>query len=147
MNTLPETLASPMADLTRNPSLATIRRFEGCLRQMPQKDMPVNHHFAPGVYLRELILDADDLVVGKLHKTQHFLLITKGRVECRTEDGMRMLEAGDIVETMPGMKRVLLAHEDTRMVTVHVTDKTDLAAIEADVIEPEAPAIEQEDAA
>ena len=144
MSALPEAI---QAALPRNPSLATIQRFEGMLRQMPQKDMPVNHHFAPGVYLRELILEAGDLVVGKLHKTQHFLLITKGRVECRTEDGMRMLEAGDIVETMPGMKRVLLAHEDTRMVTVHVTDKTDLAEIEADVIEPETPAIEQEGAA
>lgn len=129
-------------DIPRDPSMATIKRFEACVAQMPQKAMPVNHHFAPGVYLRELILDAGDLVVGKLHKTQHFLLITKGRVECRTEDGMRMLAAGDIVTTMPGMKRVLLAHERTHMVTVHVTDKTDLAEIEADVIEPETLALE-----
>lgn len=139
------TVDSPLADLPRNPSLATIQKFEGVLKQMPGQIEPENyHHFGPGVYLRELVMPAGTLIVGKLHKTSHFLVITHGLIECKTDNGMEMLKGGDIVLTSPGTKRVLLAHEDSAMVTVHVTDKTDLAEIEKDVIEPEVPAIEGE---
>jgi quercetin dioxygenase-like cupin family protein len=102
----------------------------------------VYHHFSDGVYLRELVVPAGTVLVGKLHKTRHMLLITRGRIQCKTDAGMVDLVAGDIIETQPGTKRVLLAYEDSVMVTVHVTDKTDLAEIEKDVIEPEVPAIE-----
>jgi len=135
-----------LADMPRNPSLETIQKFEQVLRDMPGSttESEVYHHFAPGVYLRELVVPAGTVLVGKLHKTQHFLLITRGRIQCKTDDGMTELVAGDIVTTHPGTKRVLLAYEDSVMVTVHVTNSTDLAQIEAEVIEPELPAIEGE---
>lgn len=132
-----------LAELPCNPSLATIQAFEGVLRQMPNQIVPENyHHFGPGVYLRELVMPAGTLIVGKLHKTAHFLIVTHGLIECKTDAGMEMLKGGDIILTQPGIKRVLLAHEDSAMVTVHVTDKTDLSEIEKDVIEPEYPLIE-----
>lgn len=146
MDTTPTILSDAvLAELPRNPSLATIQTFEHVLRQMPNQIVPENyHHFGPGVYLRELVMPAGMVAVGKLHKTQHFLIITRGRIQCKTDAGMTDLVAGDIILTQPGTKRVLLAYEDSVMVTVHVTDKTDLAEIEADVIEPEIPAIEGE---
>ena len=122
----------------RNPSLAEIQAFQHVVQQMPnQVQFEVRHHFTENAYLRELLVPAGGLVIGKLHKTRHILLITCGLIECMTDDGMKLLRAGDIVETMPGTKRVLLAHEYTRMVTVHVTQETDLARLEAAIIEPE----------
>lgn len=133
--------------IPRNPSLETIQKFEAVLKQMPGQIEPENHHyFGPGVYLRELVMPAGTLIVGKLHKTSHFLIVTRGLIECKTDNGMEMLKGGDIILTSPGTKRVLLAYEDSAMVTVHVTNKTDLAQIEADVIEPETLAIEGESA-
>lgn len=132
--------------LAREPSLKQLQQFEQAIRAMPESvtEFEVYHHFGPGVYLRELVMRAGMVLVGKLHKTQHFLLITRGRIQCKTDEGMTDLVAGDIVTTHPGTKRVLLAYEDSVMVTVHVTNSTDLAEIEAEVIEPEPPAIEGE---
>jgi quercetin dioxygenase-like cupin family protein len=143
MDSLPTLADTGLMDMPRNPSLAQIQAFEAVLRQLPnQLELENYHHFSDGVYLRELVIPAGAVLVGKLHKTRHFLLITRGRIQCKTDAGMVDLEAGDIIETHPGTKRVLLAYEDSVMVTIHVTSKTDLAEIEKDVIEPETPAIE-----
>ena len=50
---------------------------------------------------------------------------------------MRRLEAGDVVESQPGTKRVTFAVTDAIGVTIHKTDLTDLDAIEAELIEPD----------
>ena len=39
---------------------------------------PVQHHFAPGAYGREMTLPAGLVVVGKIHKHAHINVISKG---------------------------------------------------------------------
>ena len=96
---------------------------------------PVQHHFAPGAYGREMRLPAGLVVVGKIHKHAHINVISQGRVRVFTEqDGVLELEAPCTFVSHPGTKRVVLVLEDTRWTTVHVTDKTDLSEIEAEVI-------------
>ena len=53
----------------------------------------------------------------------------------------RVYEAGSVIVSAPGTKRALLAIEDCLYLTVHRTDKTDLAQVEADVIEPDPSAL------
>ena len=50
---------------------------------------------------------------------------------------MKRLQAGDVVESKPGTKRITLAVTDAIGITIHRTDKTDLDEIEAELIEPE----------
>lgn len=97
------------------------------------------HFFAPGMYLRELTVPAGMLMVGKTHKHAHFLLVLKGRAEVISEFGRMVVEAGHISISQPGVKRVVLAIEDTQFVTVHLnqSDTQDLEIIEAEHIEPE----------
>jgi mannose-6-phosphate isomerase-like protein (cupin superfamily) len=97
------------------------------------------HFFAPGMYLRELVVPAGMLIVGKIHKHEHFLLVLKGRAEVISEFGRMVVEAGHISISPAGVKRVVLALEDTQFVTVHVNkeDSQDLTVIEAEHIEPE----------
>jgi hypothetical protein len=97
------------------------------------------HLFAPGMYLRELTVPKGMLLVGKIHKHAHFLFVTKGRAEVVSEFGRGILEAGHYSVSQPGVKRVVLALEETQFLTVHVnqTDTQDLEVIEAEHIEPE----------
>lgn len=96
---------------------------------------PVQHHFAPGAYGREMTLPAGLVVVGKIHKHAHINVISKGRVQVFTEqDGVLELAAPCTFVSSPGTKRVIHALEETVWTTVHVTDKTDLAEIEREVI-------------
>lgn len=96
---------------------------------------PVKHHFAPGAYGREMFLPAGMVVVGKIHKHAHVNVISQGRVQVFTEHaGVQELQAPCTFVSTPGTKRVVHVIEDTVWTTVHVTDKTDLAEIEREVI-------------
>lgn len=96
---------------------------------------PVQHHFAPGAYGREMTIPAGLVVVGKIHKHAHINVISKGRVQVFTEqDGVLELAAPCTFVSSPGTKRVVHVLEETVWTTVHVTDKTDLAEIEREVI-------------
>ena len=52
-----------------------------------------------------------------------------GEIIAWTENGMKTLKAGDIIECKPGTKRVTYAVTDAIGITVHKTDKTDLDEI------------------
>ena len=96
---------------------------------------PVQHHFAPGAYGREMTIPAGLVVVGKIHKHAHINVISKGRVQVFTEhDGVLELAAPCTFVSSRGTKRVVHVLEETVWTTVHVTDKTDLAEIEREVI-------------
>ena len=105
---------------------------------------PVKHHFAPGSYGREMTLPAGMVVVGKIHKHAHINVISKGRVQVFTEqEGVLELAAPCTFVSSPGTKRVVHVLEETVWTTVHVTDKTDLAEIEREVIATDFMEVEQ----
>ena len=100
-------------------------------------DVPVDHHFAPGVYMRQMDAAAGTLVVSKMHRTEHFIFFLKGSCSVLTEDGVELIKAPCVLRTMPGTKRIGYFHEDTSCITIHPTGSTDLKEIEKQVIVPE----------
>ncbi|EPF73787.1 hypothetical protein [Acinetobacter rudis] len=100
-------------------------------------DVPVVHHFAPGVYMRQMDAAAGTIVVSKMHRTEHMNILTKGAITVATENGIEFLHAPVVLKSMPGTKRVGYFHEDSSWITVHPTNETDLDAIEQQVIVPE----------
>lgn len=115
-----------------------VRLQESMLEIQCQPPMP-KHYFAPGMYLRELLVPAGMLIVGKIHRHAHFLIVVSGKAEVISEFGRAVVEGGHISESPAGVKRVVLAIEDTRFLTVHLNkdDSQDLEIIEAEHIEPE----------
>ena len=57
----------------------------------PQVECPVTHNFAPDIYIREIFMPADTVVIGHKHLTEHFNVILKGK--CR-------VMIGDVVEEL-----------------------------------------------
>ena len=104
---------------------------------MPQAELVTEHFFSPGMYCHRVFRPAGTLIVGKVHKQPHFFLCAKGEIIAWTENGMKVLQAGDVVESKPGTKRVTMATMDSIGITVHKTDKTDLDEIEAELVEPD----------
>ena len=100
-------------------------------------DVPVEHHFAPGVYMRQMDAKAGTLVVSKMHRTEHMNVLLSGSLTVATENGIEYLKAPAVIKSMPGTKRIGYFHEDTSWMTVHPTDSTDLEEIEKQVIVPE----------
>ena len=124
-------------ELPTHVSREQIDRLQSEMVKMPQAELVTEHYFRPGMYCRKLIRPAGTLIVGKVHKEPHFFLCAKGEIIAWTENGMKRLKEGDIIESEPGTKRVTLAVVDSIGITVHRTDKTDLDEIEAELIEPD----------
>jgi hypothetical protein len=74
------------------------------------------------------------LIVTKIHKITHPYFILKGEVSVLTEEGVVRLKAPYSGITKAGTKRIVYVHEDTIWITVHVTNETDIAKIEEQVI-------------
>ena len=100
-------------------------------------EVPVVHHFAPGVYMRQMDAKAGTLVVSKMHRTEHMNILLKGSLTVATENGIELLKAPCVLKSMPGTKRIGYFHEDSSWITVHPTEETDLEKIEQQVIVPE----------
>jgi len=128
-------------DLPSYVSREQIESLQAQMATMPQAELVTEHQFSPGMYMRKLYRPAGTLIVGKVHKEPHFFLCAKGEIIAWTESGMKRLQAGDVIESKPGTKRVTLAVTDAIGITIHRTDKTDLDEIEAELIEPDTTAL------
>jgi len=121
------------------PTREQIVRLQEAMLPHQTKQPEPTHFFAPGMYLRELTVPAGMLLVGKTHRHAHFLVVTKGRAEVISEFGRTVVEPGHVSVSQAGVKRVVLALEDTQFITVHLnpSDTQDLTVVEAEHIEPE----------
>ena len=123
------------------PTIEQIEKLQSEMVKMPQAELETEHYFSGGMYCRKVFRSAGTLIVGKVHKKAHFFMCAKGEIIAWSENGMKKLCAGDIIESKPGTKRVTLALSDAIGITFHKTDKTDLDEIEAELIEPEEAAL------
>jgi hypothetical protein len=98
---------------------AEILRLESVMRTMEQIEIKTTHYFAPGVYMREIFIPKGATVTGKIHKTEHLNILSRGTLAVMTEDGMKTLTASTVIKSQPGIKRVGHALEDSVWITVH----------------------------
>jgi len=101
---------------------------------LPSSSCPVKDVFAPGVYAREMSIPKGVLLMGKLHRTEHINVISKGRLKVLTENGVVEIVAPYTFVSGTGTQRLGYALEDTVWTTFHPTIETDLAKIEALVV-------------
>lgn len=102
-----------------------VERLEATLEGLPQVECPVRHHFAPGVYMREMTVPAGTIATGAVHKTEHLTTVC-GRCLLTTDDGPQEFAGYTTFLSKPGAKRAIHAIEDTIVTTVHPTTETDL---------------------
>lgn len=110
------------------------RLEELCKESGHEIDLPVQHHFARGVYARELFIPKGTVLVGKIHKYSQINVVAKGDISVLTEEGIKRVRAGTTIVSGPGIKRAGYAHEDTIWLTIHGTNETDLDRLEDELI-------------
>jgi hypothetical protein len=122
-----------------DPSPEQLAQLARVLAAAPQIDIPVEHFFAPGMYVRKCTIQADAYVIGKKHRHQHPTMLVKGEATINTDKGMVRIAAPHIWISQEGAQRALYTHTECEFVTVHLNpdDTQDLEAIEADVIVPQ----------
>lgn len=122
-----------------------IDHLEALMLREPQVEIEPVHHFAHGLYAREITIRSGTLLTGKIHRTEHLNIVSKGRIIVWTEDGMKEVSAPFTMVSRPGTKRVGYALEDTVWTTIHATTETDLEKLEAELIAPTRAALEEKE--
>lgn len=102
---------------------ADVIAFEDLIRAHPAhlmaKDFTVRHHFAPGVYMRELHIPAGMITIGKIHKYPCLAILAKGKRKTLIDGKIVIATAPHISLSPAGMKRASEALEDSVFITVH----------------------------
>lgn len=95
------------------------------------------HNFSDGVYVRTVFMKAGSLIVGKIHKLDHIVIIGQGSASVVSEEmGAQTISAPMIFHSRPYVKRALFIHEDMVWTTVHKnpTNTRDLDVLEKELI-------------
>lgn len=131
-----------MSEMVDAPTRADIEHLQTVMLRMPQAELPTAHHFADGVYVREMHCAAGTTIVGKVHKRPHFFILMTGEMTV-TGDGSpaRLIKAPAIIVSGPGVKRAGYAHTACVCMNIHRTDSTDLDVIETELIELDSSAL------
>lgn len=93
----------------------------------PQEDLmkeryPLKHHFAGGLYTREIFMPQGHVIVSFIHKQDHPSFLLEGKVSFLNDAGKIVtLSAPHTVQTVVGTQRVFYIHEDTKWVCVYNT--------------------------
>lgn len=100
------------------------------------KIAPIKHTFADGIYVRQMDMKADSAVVGAIHKHLHVWFLLTGHVTIATEDTTEDYIAPRYVVSTPGVKRVILANEDSIFVNIHKnpSNTKDLDMLEKEIV-------------
>ena len=136
------------ADAELTPRLLTQRRdrileLEKSMQTLPDSygmaefnEGKIKHHFATGVYGRELFIPKGNVIVSKIHKAKTFNIIVSGRIAVICpHKGYNVYEGPHTFVSEPFTKRLVIALEDTLWITSHgYSGSEDLNQVEDEII-------------
>ena len=109
------------------------------LSKLPQYEPETKHYFHGGMYCREVFRHAGVLVVGAVHKKEHFYLIVSGTVAITDGEGnVQEFTGPHLFSSKPGTKRAVYALTDAVCMTFHATEATTVEEAEATLVEADA---------
>ena len=100
------------------------------------KIAPIKHSFADGIYVRQMDMKQGSVVVGAIHKHLHVWFLLTGHITVATEDTTEDYIAPCYVVSTPGVKRVILANEDSIFVNIHKnpSNTRDIDKLEKEIV-------------
>ena len=101
----------------------------------PQYEPPTEHIFHGGMYCRQVWRPAGCLIVGKVHKKEHFYMIVSGTVSITTDDGVQTITGPMLLCSKPGTKRAVYAETDALCMTFHRVNSQTVESAEAELVE------------
>jgi hypothetical protein len=115
-----------------------VEALQSELAKLPQYQPETKHYFHGGMYCREVFRHAGVLVVGAVHKKEHFYLIVSGTVAITDGEGnVQEVTGPHLFQSKPGTKRAVYAVTDALCMTFHAIDATTVEAAEAELVELE----------
>ena len=100
------------------------------------KIAPITHNFADGIYIRQMNMQKDSIVIGAIHKHLHAWFLLTGHITVATEDKVEDYIAPYYTLSTPGVKRVIHAIEDSIFVNIHKnpSNTQDIDKLEKEIV-------------
>lgn len=114
-----------------------VEALQAEVSKLPQYEPETKHYFHGGMYCREVFRGGGVLVVGAVHKKEHFYLIVSGTVAITTDDGVQEVTGPHLFMSKPGTKRAVYAITDARCMTFHAIEAKTVEEAEAELVEEE----------
>ena len=105
------------------------------ISKLPQYEPPTEHVFHGGMYCRQVWRPKGCLIVGKVHKKEHFYMIVSGTVSVTTDDGVQTITGPMLLCSKPGTKRAVYAETDALCMTFHRVDSSTVEDVESELVE------------
>jgi|TARA_Y100000310_G_scaffold238398_1_gene241772 hypothetical protein len=124
-----------MGDLVQSFS-EKCEKLEHALLNIPKEEQavcPLEHFFAPGIYMRKITMPKGVTGMGHKHTGKHYNIIMRGKVNVMIgEELIQVVKQGDIFISQEGDQKVLHMVEETEWMTVHHNpdDETDIETLE-----------------
>jgi len=112
-----------------------VEKLQVEVSKLPQYEPQTKHTFHGGMYCREVWRPAGVLVIGKVHKKEHFYIIMYGTVRITTDDGVRVITGPCLLSSKPGTKRAVYAETEALCITFHRSDSTTVEDAEKELVE------------
>lgn len=112
--------------------LERIEAFEAFLLRMEQGIFPTFHHFSDGIYMREVHVSKDSVIIGHEHRHECLNVMLQGRVLTISNGTVQEFAAPYIVKSGAHTRKASVVVEDMRWATVHPnpTNETDIKKLE-----------------
>jgi hypothetical protein len=100
-----------------------------------QYEAPTEHLFHGGMYCRQVWRPAGCLIVGKVHKKEHFYMVVFGTVAVTTDEGVKLITGPQVLCSKPGTKRAVYAETDALCMTFHRVESSTVEEVESELVE------------
>ena len=103
---------------------------------LKSEKFPLKHTFADGIYVRQMTMTKDSVVVGAIHNHLHVWFLLTGHITVATESSTEDYIAPCYVVSTPGVKRVIYANEESIFVNIHKnpSNTQNLEELEAEIV-------------
>ena len=109
-----------------------------------QVDCPVNHYFGPNIYIREIIIPAGTVIVGKYHKEDHLCNMIEGQMVVVDDDGARKEVKAPCVFVAKKGRKIAYVSKTVRFQNIFSTPETDIEKLENMFVEDSKPLLQKE---
>jgi len=94
------------------------------------------HTFADGVYVRQMTIEAGEVIIGAIHKHLHVWFLLSGSITVLTNGELKEYQAPCTVLSEPGVKRVIYGNEESVFTNVHKnpTNVEDVRELEKQIV-------------
>lgn len=99
--------------------------------QLAAAKVQVRHHFAGGLYAKEMRVPAGVLIGKHMHDFDHFSVLMQGSVELDVDGECTVHHAPAFLTIQAGRVHVITALTDVVWHCVHATDETDPDKVDA----------------